>query len=69
MKTGECGGTLFSGVHSDAADSDAVIPPGEHTEPEGPACCCCCCSVLLVGEEKVGKAGKSPPSLCSEMKL
>ena len=51
----------------EAPESAAVIsPPGEVTElPEGAAAG----SSFLVGEEKVGKMGKSPPSLCSERKL
>ena len=59
------GGTLFSGVLMEAAESVAVnIPPGELTEVPGAGC-----SLFLVGEEKVGKVGKSPPSLCSDKKL
>lgn len=48
----------------EAAESVAVIPHGELTEVPGAGC-----SVFLVGEEKVGKVGKSPPSLCSDKKL
>jgi hypothetical protein len=51
----------------EAPESVAVIrPPGEITELEGVATGS---SLFFVGEEKVGKKGKSPPSLCSDRKL
>lgn len=50
----------------EAPESVAVIrPPGEVTELAERAAA----GSSLVGEEKVGKKGKSPPSLCSERKL
>ena len=56
------GGADFSGVPPlrVAADKEAMIPLGEATEEDGR-------SLGLAGEENVGKEGRSPSSLCSEL--
>lgn len=55
------GGADFSGVPLRvAADKEAMIPLGEATVEDGR-------SLGLAGEENVGKEGRSPSSLCSEL--